>query len=77
MAFVIAKIATLACNIRVVFVNANLITQNVLNISYTCKLAHGGVETTISKLQTLTADTVCCVWTSHINLTVTLTREIP
>ena len=37
-AFVTAKIVALACNIEVVFVNVNLITQNVLNISH--KLEH-------------------------------------
>jgi hypothetical protein len=58
-AFVIAKIVILARDIKVVFVNVNLITQNVLNVSH--KLAHHDVDTTMSALQTLTADTICCV----------------
>jgi len=58
-ASVIAKIVTLECNIKAVFVNVNLIAQNVLNISH--KLGNQGVDTTMSKLQTLRADTICCV----------------
>ena len=49
-----------------VFVNVNLITQNVLNISH--KLGNHGVDTTMRKLQTLTADTICCVCEPAISI---------
>jgi hypothetical protein len=50
--------------IKLVLVNVNLITQNQLNISH--KLARHGVDTTTSKLETMTAVTVHCVWASFL-----------